>query len=90
MALRLHPLAAVALALGLAACQTGPTLQEVQAFDTAACDAAGFEAGSDAHGLCLLLQSTNRRLELVERRLNFIELDVRSFGRLGFCRDSRC
>jgi hypothetical protein len=90
MALRLRPLAAAALGLGLAACQTGPTQQEVQAFDTAACDAAGFEAGSDAHGLCLLLQSTNRRLESVERRLNFIELDVRAFGRLGFCRDSRC
>ena len=85
------PSAAVAFCLLLAACETGPTVQEVRAFDTAACDAAGFEAGSDAHGLCLLLQSTNRRLESVERRLNFIELDVRSsFGRFGYCRDRRC
>lgn len=81
--------AAVAI---LAACTTGPTVEEVQAFDLAACDAAGFEAGSDAHGLCILLQSTNRRLEAVERRLNFIELDVRSsgFGWGGRCIDRRC
>jgi len=74
----------------LTACQTGPTLEELQAVDVAACDAAGFEPGSDAHGLCLLLQTTNRRLAFLERRLDFIELDVRSFGRRGFCRDSRC
>jgi hypothetical protein len=75
----------------LAACTAGPTVEEVQAFDMAACDTAGFEAGSDAHGLCLLLQSTNRRLEAVERRLNFIELDVRSgFGWGGRCIDPRC
>ena len=92
MALKLPaPIAAIALGLLLTACETGPTVQEVRAFDTAACDAAGFEAGSDAHGLCLLLQSTNRRLESLERRLDFIELDVRSsFSRLGFCRDRRC
>lgn len=74
----------------LGACATGPTAEEVQAFDRAACDAAGFEAGTDAHGLCLLLQSTNRRLDRLERRLDFIELDVRAFGRLGTCRDRRC
>ena len=84
------------LALGaatavLSACTTGPTVEEVQAFDLAACDAAGFEAGSDAHGLCLLLQGTNRRLETLERRLNFIELDVRSGASWGGrCIDRRC
>ncbi len=75
----------------LAGCQTGPTAEEVRAADLAACDEAGFAPGSDAHGLCLLLQGTNRRLAEVERRLNFIELDVRSslfpFGR---CDDRRC
>lgn len=74
----------------LAACQTSPTIEDLQALDEAACDAAGFEPGSDAHGLCLLLQTTNRRLATLERRLDFIELDVRSFGRFGFCRDRLC
>ena len=83
-------LAGAAVLLGLAACQTGPTPEELQAADLAACDAAGFEPGSDAHGLCLLLQNTNRRLASLERRLNFLELDVRSFGRFGHCRDRRC
>lgn len=78
-------------AVTLAACQTGPTPEEVEAFDLAACDAAGFEPQSDAQRLCLLLQTTNRRLEALERRMSFIELDVRSgvlpFGR---CIDRRC
>jgi hypothetical protein len=86
----LRPLASAAFCMLLVACATGPTLEELQAIDTAACDAAGFEPGSDAHGLCLLLQSTNRRLEAVERRLNFIELDVRSFGSSRYCLDRRC
>jgi hypothetical protein len=82
---------AVAAGLGLAACTTGPTAEEVRAMDLAACDAAGFETGSDAHGLCVLLQATNRRLEAVERRLNFIELDVRgAFSPLNRCFDRRC
>lgn len=57
--------------------------------DVAACDAAGFEADSDAYRLCLLLQNTNRRLEVLDRRLNFLELDVRTrFNRsFGYCRE---
>jgi hypothetical protein len=78
-------------AIGLAACQSGPTAEEVRAVDLAACDAAGFEPEGDAQRLCLLLQATNRRLEALERRMSFIELDVRSavlpFGR---CIDRRC
>jgi hypothetical protein len=85
------PALALASCLALAGCATGPTVEEVRAMDLAACDEAGFEPGSDAHGLCLLLQSTNRRLEAVERRLNFIELDVRTtFSPLGRCFDRRC
>jgi hypothetical protein len=87
---QLRLLAAAAALLGLAACETGPTPEELQAADLAACDAAGFETGSDSHGLCLLLQTTNRRLTSLERRLNFLELDVRSFGRFGYCRDRNC
>ncbi len=87
-----RPLLAIAAAAVLVSgCQTGPTVEEVRALDVAACDTAGFEAGSDAHGLCLLLQGTNRRLATLERRLDFIELDVRSglFG-VGRCYDRRC
>lgn len=79
----------VVAALLLAACETGPTPEEIRAMDVAACDAAGFEAESDAHRLCLLLQNTNRRLDVLDRRMNFLELDVRSyFNRpLGYCRE---
>lgn len=80
----------IGLAGVLGACQTGPTMEEVVARDRAACDIAGFEPGSDAHGLCLLLQSTDRRLEAVERRLNFLELDIRSFSRFGRCPGRFC
>lgn len=81
----------LALLTPLAACQTGPTLEELRATDLAACEAAGFDEGSEAHGLCLLLQSTNRRLEALERRIAFIELDVRSATfPVGRCVDRRC
>lgn len=83
-------LAVAALVLG--GCQTGPTMAELQAADRAACDAAGFEPGSDAHGLCLLLQDTNRRLDSVERRLGFLELDLRTHfpSRFGPCYRNGC
>ena len=87
-----RPLFAIAaVAILVSGCQTGPTVEELRAVDVAACDTAGFEPGSDAHGLCLLLQDTNRRLATLERRLDFIELDVRSglFG-VGRCIDRRC
>lgn len=83
----MKPLPAVLLALGLAACQTGPTPEELTAVDRTACDQAGFATDSDAHKLCLLLQDTNRRLENLERRISFIELDVRGGVGFGF---SRC
>lgn len=79
----------VALGLLLAACTPGPTAEELRAMDMAACDEAGFEPGSDAHRLCLLLQETNRRLDMVGRRLDFLELDVRNFFNrpFGYCRN---
>lgn len=85
----MRALLGLALVLLLAACETGPTPEELRAMDSAACDLAGFEAESDAYRLCLLLQSTNRRLDVLDRRLNFLELDVRTrFNRpLGYCRE---
>lgn len=74
----------------LGACEAGPTIEELRAGDIAACSAAGFEAGSDAEGLCLLLQQTNRRLDGLERRLSFLELDVRSWRGLGRCGVGSC
>ena len=84
-------LAIAAVAILVSGCQTGPTVEELRAVDVAACDTAGFQPDSDAHGLCLLLQDANRRLATLERRLDFIELDVRSglFG-VGRCIDRRC
>ena len=84
-------LAIAAVAILVSGCQTSPTVEELRALDVAACDTAGFEPGSDAHGLCLLLQDTNRRLATLERRLDFIELDVRSgLSGVGRCYDRRC
>jgi hypothetical protein len=81
----------VCACLGLAACEAGPTPQEIQAINMAVCDEAGFEPGSDAFGLCLQLQQTNRRIEALERRLTFIELDVRTgVGLYGRCYDRGC
>lgn len=44
------------------------------------CTAAGFQRDSEAFRLCLLIQQTNERLEVVERRLRFIEQDTRFYG----------
>jgi hypothetical protein len=41
------------------------------------CTEAGFQAGTPDFRLCMLLQQTNERLENVERRLGWIEQDVR-------------
>ncbi len=89
--MRVGGLALAGLALSLAACAPGPTPEEIQAFDSAVCDEAGFAPGSDSFRLCLLLQTTNRRIELLERRLTFIELDVRSRAAwYGRCVNNGC
>ncbi|MEZ5862326.1 MAG: hypothetical protein R3D28_25720 [Geminicoccaceae bacterium] len=83
-----HLILAACLVLG--ACEAAPTVEELRTTDAAACSGAGFASGSDAHGLCLLLQETNRRLEAVERRLNFLEVDVRSRNGYGRCLPGPC
>jgi hypothetical protein len=65
-------------------------MEELRTADIAACSAAGFQSGSDAERLCLLLQETNRRLEGVERRMNFLEVDTRRLSGYGRCGPSSC
>jgi hypothetical protein len=67
----------LSLALPLAACAAWETPEQRDARLAADCTASGFTTGSDAYRLCLLLQATNDRLAYVERRLGFIEQDVR-------------
>lgn len=75
---------ALALLLAVAACATGPTETPVerQARLNADCVAAGFQRDTEAYRLCLLLQEQGERLGALERRLGFIEQDVR-FPRFG-------
>jgi hypothetical protein len=40
------------------------------------CTQAGFAEGSEGYRLCLLIQETNERLALLERRLAYMESDV--------------
>ncbi len=76
--------------LALGACEAPPTAEELRIADIAACSGAGFQSGSDAERLCLLLQETNRRLEGVERRLNFLEVDTRRWSGYGSCVPNSC
>ena len=81
--MRLTPAPALLL-LTLAGCATAPpeTPAERVARQGADCTAAGFQRDTEAYRLCLLLQEQNERLAALERRLAFIEQDVR-FPRLG-------
>lgn len=61
----------------MGACAAAETPVERQARLQADCAAAGFEKDTEAFRLCLLIQHQNERLARVERRLGFIEQDVR-------------
>ena len=75
----MRPMSVLALLLGLAACAGTPpeTPAERVARQGADCAAAGFQRDTEAYRLCLLLQEQNERLGALERRLAFIEQDVR-------------
>jgi hypothetical protein len=76
----MRPLPLVLLGLLLSACVSQEEIERAVAEQQQAdCLAAGFETSSDAYKLCLLLQQTNRRIETVERRLSYIELNQRRF-----------
>jgi hypothetical protein len=68
----------LAAGAALAGCATTPveTPEEARARRTVSCEEAGFAAGTPELRLCLLLRETNERLEVMERRLRFIEQDV--------------
>lgn len=79
--MRLGP-AVLVLAAGaaaLAGCATAPleTPEEARVRRMMSCEEAGFATGTPELRLCLLLRETNERLEVMERRLRFIEQDVR-------------
>lgn len=77
------------LALGtllvLAGCSLPPeeTPDEARLRRTADCRAAGFAPDSSELRLCLLLQQTNERLAVLDRRLRRIEQDVQFQGPYG-------
>lgn len=63
----------------LAACAVPPaeTPEERLVRRTVSCQEAGFTQGSPDFRLCLLVQETHDRLAVMERRLSWIEQDVR-------------
>jgi hypothetical protein len=87
-----HARSALLAAWGLtvAGCAAAPveTPAETLARRTVNCREAGFPADTPELRLCLLLQETNDRLDVMERRLRFIEQDVQFprpyFGRYGW------
>lgn len=83
----MRPLLLAALA-ALAGCSLPPpeTPEEANARRTADCRSAGFAPESSEFRLCLLLQQTNERLAVVDRRLRRIEQDVQFSGAYGYRR----
>lgn len=79
---RLAPALATSLLLGACAAAPVETPVERTARLGADCAAAGFQRESEAYRLCLLLQGQDERLAALERRLAFIEQDVR-LGSVG-------
>ncbi|MDX6751572.1 hypothetical protein SH611_17340 [Geminicoccaceae bacterium 1502E] len=75
-----------ALALALvslsAACTPAAEIErQMEEASREGCLEAGFAETSDAWKLCLLLQDSNRRLEAMERRLLWLESDIRFHDR---------
>lgn len=73
------PLVLALILLPFAGCALPPaeTAEEAALRRGLSCREAGFTQGSEDYRLCILLQQTNERLASVERRLAFIEQDVR-------------
>ncbi len=81
MALPLKALAAGAVFGLLAACQSAA--EHRAAFEEeirASCTEQGFAVDSDAFRLCLLLETTNVRLQNIERRLDILDMDLQRDG----------
>jgi hypothetical protein len=71
-----------ALAAGLGGCAVPPqeTPAETLARRQLDCTDSGFTQGTPDFRLCVLLQQTNERLASLDRRLSWIERDVRFPG----------
>ena len=81
-----HRLVSAVVLVAVAGCAAAPgeTSVERAARLGADCAAAGFQKDSEAFRLCLLLQGQDERLAALERRLAFIEQDVRFDGFGGY------
>ncbi|MCL6608788.1 MAG: hypothetical protein K6T74_11925 [Geminicoccaceae bacterium] len=74
---RLGIVAALALAAGSAGCRTAAELEQAAAeARRASCLEAGFTEGSDAYRLCLLLEETQERIARLERRIDFLDMEL--------------
>lgn len=83
----MRPVTALAAALPLLAASCTPAAEierQMAEANRAGCQEAGFAEDSDAWKLCLLLQDSNRRLEALERRLLWLETDLRLFDRYPY------
>ena len=79
----LVPAAALVAVVGCAAAPVETPVERTARLG-ADCAAAGFQKDSEAFRLCLLLQGQDERLAALERRLAFIEQDVRLGGFGGY------
>lgn len=71
-------------ALLLAGCQpVAEQERELALAQRASCLESGFEEGSDAFRLCLVLQGTNERIARLERRIEFLDSEVSRIGSWG-------
>ena len=72
----------LAAAAGIGGCALPPQETPVEALARRelSCTESGFTEGTPDFRLCVLLQQTNERLASVERRLSWIEQDVRFAG----------
>jgi hypothetical protein len=73
--------AALVPLLAVSACATPEQIQaalEARAErDRIVCEELGFEPGTDSYTLCLLIQDTNRRIDLANQQLRWLESDLR-------------
>jgi hypothetical protein len=76
MARLIVPLLMLPLAGCAALAEREAEMQQVEAAQSAAsCLGAGFAEGTDSYRLCMLIEQLDGRLDALERRLEFYELD---------------
>jgi hypothetical protein len=84
---RVGILGALVLAAGSAGCRTAAELEKAAAeARRASCLEAGFTEGSDAYRLCLLLEETQERIARLERRIDFLDMELSRLWTFGALR----